>query len=118
MVSTAARSRAASVWLSTVARPVAARALPTWAGVAIVAGVVMGGNGLMPRDVAAIAGTSPRAWAVVAGAWVLLTAGAVRAAIGAPGTSYLRSLPTARGSEVASVALAAAAVHLPWAALW
>ncbi len=118
MASLAAGSRAGRAWLGTIGRPVAARALPTWVGVAIVASVVMGGNGLMPRDLTALAAASPRAAGVLAGAWLLLTAAAVRAALGAPGAAYLRALPGGRSAEAAAVVAAAGFVHAPWAALW
>jgi hypothetical protein len=109
---------AGAVWLSTVGRPVAARAVPTWLGVAIVAGVVMGGNGLYPRDVIALASSSVRAVAVLAGAWLLLTAAAVRVGFGAPGAAYLRSLPGGPWWHAFAIVVCAALVHAPWALVW
>jgi hypothetical protein len=109
---------AGAVWLSTVGRPVAARAVPTWLGVAIVAGVVMGGNGLYPRDVIALASSSVRAVAVLAGAWLLLTAAAVRVGFGAPGAAYLRSLPGGPRWHGFAIVVCAALVHAPWALVW
>lgn len=105
-------------WLRTVGKPVAARALPTWLGVAIVAGIVMGGNGMAPRDVVTIASSSARALVVLGVAWLLLSTAAVRVGLGAPGTAYLRSLPGGPGWNAFAVVAAAAAVHLPWAAVW
>jgi hypothetical protein len=84
----------------------------------IVAGVILGGNGLSPRDAVALASSSVRALAVLSVAWLLLTSAAVRVAFGAPGASYLRTLPGGPGFERLTVVLAAAAVHAPWAALW
>lgn len=113
-----AGSRATAVWLATIARPVAARALPTWLGVAILAGVVMGGNGLAPADAVALATSSPRALAVLGGAWLLLSSAAVRLAVDAPGAAYLRALPGGPARERLAIVVVAAAVHLPWAGLW
>ncbi len=110
--------RAAAAWIGTVGRPVLARATPTWAGVAILAGVVMGGNGLAPADVVALASSSWRAVAVLGTAWLLLSSAAVRVGFDADGAPYLRSLPGGPAFERTTVVLAAAAVHLPWAALW
>lgn len=111
-------SRLALTWLRAVGRPVAARAVPTWVGVAIVAGVVMGGNGMAPRDVVTIASSSGRALVVLGLAWLLLSSAAVRVGLGAPGTAYLRSLPGGPGWNAFAVVAAAAVVHLPWAAVW
>src|SRR5204862_472865 len=36
----------------------------------------------------------------------------------APGAAYLRALPGGRGFEAFAIAIASAAVHLPWAAVW
>ena len=118
MADTLAGSRAARVWLSTVGRPVGRRAGPTWAGVAIVAGVVMGGNGLSPADAVAIASSSARALVVLGAAWLLLSVAAVRVAFDAPGAAYLRALPGGVVAERAAIAVCAAAVHAPWGALW
>ncbi len=118
MADVAPGSRAARVWLSTVGRPVARRAAPTWAGVAIVAGVVMGGNGLAPADAVEIASSSVRALAVLGGAWLLLAVASVRVAFDAPGAAYLRALPGGVVAERAAIAVAAAGVHAPWGALW
>ena len=118
MASIEAGSRAAVAWLGTIGRPVAARALPTWAGVAIAAGVVMGGNGLSPRDLAGVVEAAPRGWAILGGAWLLLTAAAVRAALDAPGAAYLRALPGGPAGERATIVVAAATVHAPWVVVW
>jgi hypothetical protein len=113
-----AGSRAARVWLSTVGRPVARRAAPTWAGLGVVAGVVMGGNGMSPADFVMMASSSVRAVVVLGAAWLLLSSAAVRVAFDAPGARYLRALPGGPGWERVAIVLAAAAVHLPWGAVW
>lgn len=118
MADTALGSRAAWAWLSTVGRPVARRAAPTWAGVAIVAGVVMGGNGMAPSDAVALASSSTRALVVLGAAWLLLSCAAVRVAFDAPGAGYLRALPGGPVWERVAIGIAAAVVHVPWAILW
>lgn len=118
MADAALGSRAAWVWLSTVGRPVARRAAPTWAGVAIVAGVVMGGNGMSPSDAVMLATSSARALVVIGAAWLLLSSAAVRVAFDAPGASYLRSLPGGFLSERLAILVAATTVHAPWGLLW
>ncbi len=117
MADIVAGSRAGRVWIGTVGRPVMARALPTWLGLAIVAGVTMGGNGMSPRDVVDLA-SAPRPLLVLGGAWLLLSVASVRAAFAAPGTGYLRSLPGGAGWEVASVVAMSVVAHLPWGVLW
>lgn len=114
----AAWARALTVWLGTLARPVLARAVPTWVGLGIVAGVTMQGNALTPDDLVGLARSSPTALAVMAGAWLLLSAGAVRAAFEAPGASYLRALPGGPAPHALATALVIALAHLPWAGLW
>jgi hypothetical protein len=118
MADRALESRAAWVWLSTVGRPVAGRAAPTWAGVAIVAGVVMGGNGLSPSDVVVLATSSVRALVVLGLSWLLLSSAAVRVAFDAPGASYLRALPGGPLWERVAIVVAATIVHTPWGILW
>ena len=106
------------MWFSTVGRPVARRAAPTWAGVVIVAGVVMGGNGMSPADAVDLASSSGRALAVLGAAWLLLSCAAVRVAFDAPGAAYLRALPGGPVGEKTTIVVAAAVVHAPWAVLW
>ena len=87
-------------------------------GLGVVAGVTMQGNALTAADLVAVARSSPRALAVMAGAWLLLSASAVRAALGAPGASYLRALPGGPRLEWAAIGAVTALAHLPWAAMW
>ncbi len=115
--SASAWGRAARVWLGAVGRAGFARAVPAWFGVAIVGGAVLGGNGLAPRDVGTIAATAPRLIAVLAVAWLVLLAPAARAIVDGPERGLLRSLPGARGLELAASAAVALAVHAPWGAL-
>ena len=65
-------TRAGRVWLATLGRAGLGRAMPAWLGAAIVGGAVFGGNGLAPRDVAALAAGAPRVIAVVACGWLVL----------------------------------------------
>ncbi|MBK9034569.1 MAG: hypothetical protein IPL61_25430 [Myxococcales bacterium] len=108
---------AARVWAGALGRAGFRRALPAWLGVAIVGGAVFGGNGLGPRDVAALAVGAPRLVLVVALAWLVLLTPAVRAAVAAPGLDLLRSLPGAPGLEAMTRVLVALGVHAPWAAI-
>lgn len=117
MPSAPAWIRAARVWLGAVGRAGFARAVPAWFGVAIVGGAVLGGNGLSPRDVGALAATAPRLIAVLAVAWLVLLAPAARAIVDGPERGLLRSLPGARGLEAATIATVMLAVHGPWGAL-
>jgi hypothetical protein len=89
-----------------------------WAGVAIVCGVVMGGNGMSPDDAIALASSSTRALLVLGAAWLHLSCAAVRDASAEPGRANLRALPGGPAYERVAIALAAAAVHVPWAVLW
>lgn len=111
-------ARVTSAWLGTLGRPVLLRAVPTWLGLAVVAGVTMQGNALTAADLVGLARSSPRALLVMAGAWLLLAASAVRAAIDPPGASYLRALPGGPRLERAAVATVVAVAHLPWAGMW
>ncbi|HVV83891.1 MAG TPA: hypothetical protein VHE35_12540, partial [Kofleriaceae bacterium] len=105
-------------WLGTLGRPVLVRALPTWMGLAVVAGVTMAGNAMTPGDLVGVARSSVRALLVMAGAWMLLSASAVRAAIDPPGAAYLRALPPGPPAERVAIAAVVAVAHLPWALLW
>lgn len=111
-------ARAGAVWLGTLGRPVMVRAVPTWMGLGVVAGVTMQGNAVTAGDLVALARSSPHVLAVMAGAWMLLAASAVRAAIDPPGARYLRALPGGPRLEGAAIAVVVAAAHLPWAAMW
>lgn len=110
-------TRAGRVWLATLGRAGLGRAMPAWLGAAIVGGAVFGGNGLAPRDVAALAAGAPRVIAVVACGWLVLLTPAARAIVGAPGLELLRSLPGAPGLEAAARLATALAIHAPWAAV-
>jgi hypothetical protein len=110
--------RVLAAWLGTIGRPVMVRAVPTWIGLAIVAGVTMQGNALTAADLVAIARSSTRALLVMAAAWLLLAASSVRAALEAPGAPYLRALPGGPTLAPVAIAVIAAVAHLPWAALW
>jgi hypothetical protein len=94
-----------------------ARALPTWLGLTVVAGVVMGGNGMSARDVVAVA-SAPRPMVVLGLAWLLLSVASVRAAFGGGGVAYLRSLPGGGAWNVVAVVAMALVAHLPWGLLW
>lgn len=119
MMRSAARwARVGSAWLGTLGRPVLVRAVPTWMGLGVVAGVTMQGNAMTAADLVAVARSSPRALSVMAAAWLLLSASAVRAALEAPGASYLRALPGGPRVEPAAIAVVVAVAHLPWAAMW
>ncbi len=104
----AAAARVTSAWLGTLGRPVLLRAVPTWLGLGIVAGVTMQGNALTAADLVAVARSSTRALLVMGTAWLILSAAAVRAAIDPPGAAYLRALPGGRRVEPAAIAALAA----------
>ncbi|MEZ4401368.1 MAG: hypothetical protein R3B06_15190 [Kofleriaceae bacterium] len=105
--------RTAWVWLATVGRPALTRAWPAWLGAGIVGGAVLGGNGLGPADLAALARAPPRVAVVIGAAWAVLLFPAVRATIDAPGAAWLRSLPGAGWLGPAAALAIAAVVHAP-----
>lgn len=111
-------ARVARAWLGTLGRPVMLRAVPTWMGLAVVAGVTMQGNALGAGDLVELARASTRALLVMAAAWLLLSAAAVRAAFEAPGAAYLRALPGGPRLEPVAIAAVVAVAHAPWAAMW
>ncbi len=109
---------AARTWLGTLGRPVLVRAVPTWVGLSIVAGVTMQGNAVSAADLVELARSSAVALTVMALAWLLLSAGAVRAGLDAPGTSFLRALPGGPPLRTLALGSVTALAHLPWAAIW
>jgi hypothetical protein len=110
-------ARAGRVWLATLGRAGLGRAMPAWLGAAIVGGAIFGGNGLAPRDVAALAAGAPRVIAVVACGWLVLLTPAARAIVGAPGCELLRTLPGAPPLEALARLACGLAIHAPWAAV-
>jgi hypothetical protein len=107
---------AARAHLADTGRVAARRGGPLVIGVAIVAAVLFGPQGMTAADaVAALASSAPlRAGLFVA--WVLASAPAVRPLFGTPSTLYLRSLaPPARFLPAIAVALALA--QAPWVLL-
>lgn len=113
----AAATRLGRAWLGTVGRAALARAVPAWAGATVVVGVLFGGNGLRPADLATIARGAPAVIAVVAAGWLILLAPAAAATRTAPGASYLATLPGARVWRWLAPATIALLIHAPFAAL-
>jgi hypothetical protein len=106
------------VWGRVVGEAAMRRALPVWAGVAVLAGVVMGGNGMHPSALTGAALGSWRFGAGLALTWLVLVVPAARAMLDPALTAYLRALPGPRGGRRAVSAAVLLAVQAPWAALW
>lgn len=80
-------------WLRAVSLPAWRRAAAVWAALAIIAGIVMGPTGLMPRDVVELLTREPGAAALIAGLWLALLHPVARILVRAEAALFLRSLP-------------------------
>ena len=98
-------------------RAVAARWAALFSGIAFPCAILLGGNGVHPRDVAGWFSTFATLRAVALVGFGLLTAPVVAPALLGPGTLELRSLPVGRRAVVALVAGSAALTELPVAVL-
>ncbi|MGK4004817.1 hypothetical protein WMF31_19455 [Sorangium sp. So ce1036] len=90
---------------ATAGKDAVARAMPLYMGVAVVAAVLFGGNGMQAAQVTGLAGASlPFRLALWAG-WLFLGTPAARALLRAPATFFLRALPVPRRELLAAHAL-------------
>ena len=76
-----------------MALPAWRRAAAVWASLAIIAGIVMGPTGLMPRDVIDLLMHGPGAALLLGGLWLALLHPVARTLVRAEAALYLRSLP-------------------------
>jgi ABC-type Mn2+/Zn2+ transport system ATPase subunit len=97
----------------------AARALPLFGGIGVVAAVLFGGsNGLRARTVVEAAHESPR---VLLGLWLLWIAAILpiaRAVLTERTATFLRALPVSRWQTTAALGLMLVAFQAPWVLLW
>jgi hypothetical protein len=106
------------VWTRAVIAPAARRAVAVWEGVAIVAAVVFGGNGMRPRDLTDLALRVPAVGAGLAAMWLLLMLPAARGLVRGDAAGYLRALPGPTWTPRLAAAGALVALQLPWLVLW
>lgn len=99
-------------WLRAVSLPASHRAAAVWGALAIIAGIVMGPTGLMPRDVVELLTGEPGAAALLAGLWLALLHPVARILVRAEAALFLRSLPAPRCAP-ALPALSLLAMQLP-----
>lgn len=104
-------------WLRAVALPAWRRTGAVWGALALIAAIVMGPTGLMPRDVVDLLMHAPGAAAVLAALWTALLHPAARLLVRAEAAAYLRTLPTPAGAA-ALPAMNLAAMQLPPLALF
>lgn len=106
-------------WVMTrTAGPPAVRlAAPLYVGIALVAPVLFGGNGMSAHDAVSAMRTSPLLHAGLWLAWVAAAAPAARALFHAPGLSYLRALPVPRWRFAAVHALHLCVLESAWVLL-
>lgn len=107
-----------SVLTATGGRALTERAATLYVSIAVVSGIVFGGNGMHPRHVtrgaAAHLGLRAALWAL----WLILTTPAARAILVAPSTFALRALPVPR-AWLAFVPMALlVGAEGPWLILW
>ena len=98
--------------------PALVTALPSYAGLALLAGILMGPNGMSPADMVDAAASSAPIKAVLWIAWIAAIAPAARQLLLAPETTYLRWLPIRRPLFWAVHAAGLLVLELPWALLW
>jgi hypothetical protein len=80
-------------WLRAVSLPAWRRAAAVWAALAIIAGIVMGPTGLMPRDVVELLSLQLGAALLLGGLWLALLHPVARILVRAEAALFLRSLP-------------------------
>jgi hypothetical protein len=102
----------------TAGRAALQRALPLYLGLAILAAITFGGNGLQPMTVTAQAESSWVVRATLYLGWIIATLPAIRAVLTTPETFFLRSLPVGHLRILAILITMLALVELPWTALW
>jgi hypothetical protein len=108
----------AGAWARATWVPAGRRATPVWLGVATMAAVLFGPNGMRPHDLTLVMRDAPAVGAVIVAAWLLLIAPVGRSLFRSPGTAFLRSLPAPRGARWAIAGLGAIVAQLPWTILW
>jgi len=94
------------------------RALPTYAGLFMVAVILFTGNGVRSRDIVELARASPPTRVLLLGAWLLLALPAARALFLEPSSFLLRAWPIARARMVAVLVVLLAPIEAPWILLW
>jgi hypothetical protein len=81
-------------WLRAVALPAWRRTGAVWGALAIIAAIVMGPTGLMPRDVVDLLMHAPAAPLMLGALWTALLHPSARLLVRAEAAAYLRTLPT------------------------
>jgi hypothetical protein len=94
------------------------RALPTYAGLFIVAVILFAGNGVRSRDVVGMALSSPPTRVLLVGAWLLLALPAARAVLCEPSSFLIRTWPIARAQALVVLGGLLALIEGPWILLW
>lgn len=98
--------------------PVARAVLPVYAGLGLVSAVLFGPTGLTPDTVVAAEGSEPGVRLVLWAVWLTGSAAAVREALTGENLFYFRALPVPRGLHLGVALGLAAAVQVPWMALF
>jgi hypothetical protein len=106
-----------TVWTRAVVVPAWRRAVATWLGCAIVAGVIFGPTAMQPRDLTRLALHDPGAGIVLGVTWLLLFVPTARMIV-RPSVGYLYSLPGDPRIARVVAALALVGLQLPWIVLW
>lgn len=106
------------VLIRTAGSPALRRAAPVYAAMGMVAGVVLGPNGMSPADLAALLAQSRGVRLVGWSLWLLALAPAARALFHGPGLAYLRWLPASRPHVCTVLAVLLVTLELPWALLF
>jgi hypothetical protein len=118
MAEMASRSSWAGVWTRAVIGPAWRRVQPVWLGTGIVGALILGPEGMPPRDLTSLALRSPGFGALLVVTWILLFLPTARVIVRADGARYLRSLPAPRWSATAIAASSLVVLQLPWLAMW
>lgn len=103
--------------LRVLGHPVGRRAGALLVAIGLPGAILFGPQGMGARDLVAGMADSPGLRAFVWLGWLLLSAHAMAALEGAPGSLVLRSLRPRRGPTVAALAVLALGVQVPWLAL-
>jgi hypothetical protein len=94
-----------------------ASAVPMLVGVLLVSAIVLGPNGLDPRDVVRAMHHDRITHLAIVAAWLALARPPSQAQLLPPGSTWTRSAPIARASHLAVVLAFSCAIHLPITAL-